>query len=221
MDNNLQEMIDDAKKVYEGHSTHVENKDKWKKFYQNPKNIPYEASEASWMKNKPSWSKIYKDVDVGDNDTVMFYVGDGKYPAKFLTFEIKNKIDNNLQEKLEEDSNIFSKVTTTKKPLKSKSGFEIKAGERVIVNSFVNKEGKKIDSYLEVLKKENKDEGRIIIRTISANNYLNGFIKAPSIKQLEKMNNDGIAKTITGKKTEPDGYGDDGSPSWMLVIGVI
>jgi hypothetical protein len=47
------------------------------------------------------------------------------------------------------------------------------------------------------------------------------FSKPPGLKALEKMSDEGIAKTVTGKKTEPDGYGDDGSPSWMLALGVI
>ena len=45
--------------------------------------------------------------------------------------------------------------------------------------------------------------------------------KAPSITSLERWNHDGVCKTPTGKRTEPDGYGDDGSPSWLLVMGMI
>lgn len=48
-----------------------------------------------------------------------------------------------------------------------------------------------------------------------------GFKKQPTMKTLEKYNWDGIAKTVTGHKTEPDGYGPDGSPSWLLVLGMI
>ena len=47
------------------------------------------------------------------------------------------------------------------------------------------------------------------------------FGKTPSEKSLEKMSNDGIVTTVTGYRTEPDGYGEDGSPSWFLVLGVI
>jgi hypothetical protein len=47
------------------------------------------------------------------------------------------------------------------------------------------------------------------------------FSKPPGIKSLERMSNDGIVSTVTGRKVEPDGYGDDGSPSWMLVMGII
>lgn len=47
------------------------------------------------------------------------------------------------------------------------------------------------------------------------------FKKPPGMAALERMTNDGVVTTVTGRKTEPDGYGDDGSPSWLLVIGVI
>jgi hypothetical protein len=48
-----------------------------------------------------------------------------------------------------------------------------------------------------------------------------GITKAPGLRTLERYSWNGIAKTTTGKKTEPDGYGSDGSPSWMLVFGII
>ena len=54
-----------------------------------------------------------------------------------------------------------------------------------------------------------------------ANERFTGIGKPPGLRTLEKYNNDGIAKTVTGEKTEPDGYGSNGAPSWMLVIGII
>lgn len=49
-----------------------------------------------------------------------------------------------------------------------------------------------------------------------------GFIKAPSVKTMQKWDwEGGYCKTVTGLKTEPDGWGYDGSPSWMLVHGLI
>lgn len=47
------------------------------------------------------------------------------------------------------------------------------------------------------------------------------FFKAPSNSTLEKWCDDGVAKTVTGHKVEPDGYGPDGSPSWLLAMGLI
>lgn len=55
----------------------------------------------------------------------------------------------------------------------------------------------------------------------NAHKNFTGFHKVPGMKALERMAFDGIAKTCTGKRTEPDGTGPDGSPSWLLVIGVI
>lgn len=60
------------------------------------------------------------------------------------------------------------------------------------------------------------------LTVVNAHKYITGIAKPPSITTLQKWECDsGICKTPTGRKTEPDGYGDDGSPSWMLVIGVI
>ncbi len=51
--------------------------------------------------------------------------------------------------------------------------------------------------------------------------YCTGFTKEPSLATLEKWNEAGYCLTVTGRKTEPDGYGSDGSPSWLLALGVI
>jgi len=45
--------------------------------------------------------------------------------------------------------------------------------------------------------------------------------KTPSMKSLEKMLENGIAKAIDGCKVEPDGTCHHGKPSWMLVLGYI
>ena len=45
--------------------------------------------------------------------------------------------------------------------------------------------------------------------------------KVPSMRSLEKYSYDGIAKSVLGKRVEPDGRDEHGSPSWLLVIGVI
>ena len=47
------------------------------------------------------------------------------------------------------------------------------------------------------------------------------FFKAPTMRTIERWNDTGVAKTVTGKRTECDGYGPDGSPSWMLALGMI
>ena len=45
--------------------------------------------------------------------------------------------------------------------------------------------------------------------------------KMPGLKTMEKWSNDGIAKSVLGKRVEPDGWDSENSPSWMLVAGVI
>ena len=49
---------------------------------------------------------------------------------------------------------------------------------------------------------------------------VDGF-KTPSMRMLEKWSEDGVCLTPTGKRVEPDGYGPDGSPSWLLAMGMI
>jgi hypothetical protein len=58
-------------------------------------------------------------------------------------------------------------------------------------------------------------------RLVNAHQNYTGFSKQPSVNQLSKWDLDGVCKTPTGHRTEPDGYGPDGSPSWLLVLGVI
>lgn len=45
--------------------------------------------------------------------------------------------------------------------------------------------------------------------------------KAPSMSTLERWNMDGVCKTPTGYRVEPDGHGPDGSPAWLLALGFI
>ena len=55
-----------------------------------------------------------------------------------------------------------------------------------------------------------------------AHKFFTGFSKPPSLNTLQKWEWDsGTCKTPTGHKVEPDGHGPDGSPAWMLVMGVI
>lgn len=47
------------------------------------------------------------------------------------------------------------------------------------------------------------------------------IIKNPGLRSLEKWSNDGICKSVFGAKVEPDGYGTNGEPSWLLAMGMI
>ena len=54
------------------------------------------------------------------------------------------------------------------------------------------------------------------------NNFYGKFKKMPTMNTLQKWEwQGGYCETVTGFRTEPDGHGPDGSPSWMLVAGVI
>ena len=63
---------------------------------------------------------------------------------------------------------------------------------------------------------------RLKLRTTGLHQYFNGFTKPPGRRALEKMVDDAVATTVTGQRgVEPDGYGRDGSPSWILAMGLI
>lgn len=45
--------------------------------------------------------------------------------------------------------------------------------------------------------------------------------KPPSLKTLEKYVMDGISRSVSGAKVEPDGKDADGWASWLMVVGVM
>lgn len=66
------------------------------------------------------------------------------------------------------------------------------------------------------------DGNTFAIRAVNAKKYFGApFMATPSEKTLMKWSDDGIAKSVTGARVEPDGYGPDGSPSWLLALGLI
>ena len=48
-----------------------------------------------------------------------------------------------------------------------------------------------------------------------------GVKSVPTTATLERWMDDGICKTPSGHRVEPDGHGPDGSPSWLLLLGMI
>lgn len=64
------------------------------------------------------------------------------------------------------------------------------------------------------------DEVRIASIT-NAHKWLPKFNKVPSERVLSTYVDSGIAKTVLGNKTEPDGHDSFGAPSWLLVLGLI
>ena len=71
--------------------------------------------------------------------------------------------------------------------------------------------------------------GRVSLR--GCNLYLPGYdilkisytsvCKQPSVTSLMRWFEDGVSKSVGGKRVEPDGYDPDGFPSWLLVTGMI
>jgi hypothetical protein len=99
------------------------------------------------------------------------------------------------------------KHSTLKSDIKLKDGTVFSAGSSVIVVWDNEKLSLAIDG-----------------RTFRVNGYslknIKGFT-VPSSATLEKWVDNGVCKSITGKTVEPDGYGSDGSPSWLLAMGLI
>lgn len=54
-----------------------------------------------------------------------------------------------------------------------------------------------------------------------AGSWLRGIAKPPGFSALRRMMDNAAATTPTGKRVEPDGIGSDGSPSWLLILGLI
>jgi len=47
------------------------------------------------------------------------------------------------------------------------------------------------------------------------------FTPEPQLDELEEMVGHSVITTVTGHNVEPDGWADDGSPSWFLILGLI
>ena len=100
------------------------------------------------------------------------------------------------------------KTTTLKTDVRFKDGTTFAAGTTVEISW---EQDGKIHATIEG--RSFNVSGRFLNKT-------KGF-KVPSMKTLERWADDCICKTITGKTVEPDGYGCDGSPSWLLALRMI
>ena len=108
-----------------------------------------------------------------------------------------------------------SKNTTMARALHNKGGAEFKTGERVTVSW---EEDVPFKTIIESVEEPGK---RLKIPTKIVSAVLHGYPKAPSINTMEKWLDDGVAKSILGKRVETDGYDSDGSPSWLLALEYI
>ncbi len=101
------------------------------------------------------------------------------------------------------------------RPVKLKDGRQFPQGERFAVAFEKPIDGElRSNATFMVATREMTGE------TFKTRHFLN-FFRAPSVATMEKWMDSGIARTVTGDKTEPDGYGPDGAPSWLLALGMI
>lgn len=108
----------------------------------------------------------------------------------------------------------MSKTLTVKSEIRLKTGEIIPAGEMGTVTFNTDTVRNNVFTFSSPsLKREVKLGHSALVRKFG--------LKAPSVATMERWSNDGVAKTVFGARTEPDGYGPHGEPSWMLVLGVI
>jgi hypothetical protein len=97
------------------------------------------------------------------------------------------------------------KNITLRKPLNLKDGTVIAAGETV---TFIRPGEHPAVGVWDYKGREMKLRYRNVV-------------KAPSIRTLEKWEGEGYCKSVFGERTETDGYGSHGEPSWCLAYGLI
>lgn len=118
-----------------------------------------------------------------------------------------------LAEKIETSTKIAgTNKRQLSKDFKTKNGVEFRKGEDIMLSWEVNKWN---IAYINA-----SGDRKCAIKTESLPKYIS-TIKEPSMKALEKMVGDGIAKSILGNKVEPDGWDQYDAPSWLLAIGLI
>ena len=73
--------------------------------------------------------------------------------------------------------------------------------------------------YLVILE---SDQGlKLSVTPEGGSKLLRGFPKPPSMSQMERWMENGVANSIDGKRVEPDGISPSGAPSWLLALGLI
>lgn len=104
---------------------------------------------------------------------------------------------------------------TLSRTIKSKKGIEIKEGEKVTVAFDVKSKstGEILSNYISLTTSDNR---RVITRDFSCVGF-----ERPSEEELGEMVSDGVVESVFGNNTEPDGWCEDNSPSWLLAMGLI
>jgi len=124
---------------------------------------------------------------------------------------VVNKISQELIKIAKEISSAKSYVL--KKDTKTKNN-EFEQGTVFTVVEYTRK-------YPYWIKMEDSQGRVLVVPPDRGYRLLNRFPKPPSPRQMEKWMMDGVAKSIDGKRVEPDGFSPSGAPSWLLVLGMI
>ena len=73
---------------------------------------------------------------------------------------------------------------------------------------------------LALIKIESRPEP-VKVSTIHLHEYLEGFMMPPSRAQLAKWLASGMCKSVMGQPVAIDDWDQHGSPSWLLVLGLV
>ena len=103
--------------------------------------------------------------------------------------------------------------TTTKKSFTSKKGVTINEGERVSV-SFDVKRKSTGEPFAQYIRLTTEDGRRVVTSQFKA-----AGIKVPTSRTFDSWGT--IARSVFGNQVEPDGWDSEGSPSWLLALGLV
>lgn len=104
--------------------------------------------------------------------------------------------------------------TTMLKDAKNKKGLELERGESVVLEFPEDR-----PMFVHIYRDGSKNQ-KLVVLTKNLYKYVKGATKPPSMSAIERMV-DGTSKSVLGKRVEPDGHDEYGSPSWLLVLGFI
>ena len=101
-----------------------------------------------------------------------------------------------------------------------KRDIQLKDGTIVLKNTLVTVEFDPDHPSLAILKIAGQAKP-VKVSTINLEAYLPGFKTPPSRATLRAWAARDICQTVTGKTVAVDGWGPDGSPSWLLVLNML
>ena len=106
----------------------------------------------------------------------------------------------------------------TKRNFRTRKGVEIAEGTRVELTFDVKyKDGIRDGGFHPGYVRMRASDGRSIV----THDFKGAGLRVPGMKQLEHWSWDSIAESVFGTEVEPDGWSYDGSPSWLLALGLI